>query len=105
MALFKMVRDSGYADWLRAYEIVLDGKTISEVRNGEMKCLSVSPGQQEVYLRISWCRSNPVEFIATEDEAVVFNVRSSLRGARLLLGLWYILLAPNSYLQLERADR
>ena len=44
MTNLTVVRDSGYADRLRAYTIVLDGVVIGTIRNGENKNISNRPG-------------------------------------------------------------
>jgi hypothetical protein len=35
MASVTFTRDSGYADRMRAYKILLNGQTVGEIRNGE----------------------------------------------------------------------
>jgi hypothetical protein len=35
--MLKLKRDSGWADSARAYKVVLDGKVMGEIKNGEEK--------------------------------------------------------------------
>jgi hypothetical protein len=39
---------------LRAYKVVVDGKTVGEIRNGETKEFPMSAGQHDVSLKIDW---------------------------------------------------
>lgn len=104
MASLTITRDSGYADRLRAYQVVLDGERIGEIRNGETKEFSIASGKHVLSLKIDWCGSETAEFVVTPEEKPVFQVKSGLRGNRAYLSLWYVLFARNSYLVLERTS-
>jgi hypothetical protein len=104
MASLTITRDSGYADRLRAYQVILDGERIGEIRNGETKEFSIGPGKHALSLKIDWCGSETVEFVLNPEETLAFQVKSSLRGKRVFLSLWYALFARNSYLLLERTS-
>src|SRR5580692_7455763 len=98
MASLRVVRASGPIDRLRAYKIVLDGKPIGTIRDGEVKQLQVAPGQHELSLRVDWCGSNVCQFSLGDSKEIAFHVRSNLRGSRHLSGIWYTFFARNSYL-------
>jgi hypothetical protein len=102
MASLTITRDSGYADRLRAYEVILDGKKVGEIRNGETKEFSLGPGKHRLSLKIDWCGSKSAEFAIAEADRLTFHAKSSLRGGRLYLALWYTLVARDSYLRLEQ---
>ena len=104
MASLIITRDSGYADRLRAYKVVLNGESIGEIRNGETKEFPIGSGKHALSLKIDWCGSETVEFVVNREEKPAFRVKSSLRGKRVFLSLWYALFARNSYLLLERAS-
>jgi hypothetical protein len=104
MVVLKVSRDSGYADSLRAYAVVLDDKKIGELRNGETKEFSIPPGPHKLSLKIDWCGSRALNVTATEGKTLSFRASSNLRGLRLLLNLWYIIFARNSYLLIEQAS-
>ncbi len=103
MAVLKVVRDSGYADRLRAYRVILDGEKIGEVRDGQAQRFTIAPGQHTISLKIDRCGSNTIEFTAAGDEEIWFQVRSNLRGLRMLAGFWYVIFDRHSYLVLERS--
>jgi hypothetical protein len=104
MASLAIARDSGYADRLRAYQIVLDGERIGEIRDGEIKEFSIPSGKHTLSLKIDWCGSENVGFVMDSAEKLAFQVKSNLRGLRLFLSLWYVLFARRSYLRLERTS-
>jgi hypothetical protein len=102
MASLTIVRDSGYADRIRKYKVVIDGVVVGHVSNGETKEFPVSAGCHHLCMKIDWCGSKLIEFTATEREAVTFRARSNLRGFKLFGALWFILFDRNSYILLER---
>jgi hypothetical protein len=102
MAFLKIVRDSGYADLVRFYEIILDGKRVGKIWPGDTTELSVSPGQHSLLLRIDWCGSEIIPFTVEEGSSILFEVKNNFRGIRFLLGFWYMTFARNSYLRLTR---
>ena len=57
MALIKIVRDSGFYDRFRAYEIVLDGEIVGTIRDGETWEFSIANGQHYLSLKVDWCGS------------------------------------------------
>ncbi len=102
MVALKISRDSGYADLLRAYAVVLDGKKIGDLRDGESKDFLVRPGPHRLSLKLDWCGSKVLDVTATEGCPLSFRASSNLRGLRLLLGLWYVVVARDSYLLIEQ---
>ncbi len=101
MATLRVIRDSGYADLVRAYSVKLDGKEIGTIKNGETKDFQVSSGNHELQIKIDWAGSKALAFVANESESSVFRVASNLRGLRLFLALWYVIFDSSSYLVLE----
>jgi hypothetical protein len=94
-------RDSGYADRLRDYRVLIDRIEVAGIGNGETKTLEVSPGEHDLSLKIDWCRSNAVSFEISADQTVKFCCGSNLRGPRLVLAIYYVLFARNEYLWLK----
>lgn len=84
MALLKIMRDSGYADRARAYTVVVDGKPVGHIRNGEIREFPITGGQHDLSLKVDWCRSNVIHFTAAEGDVVTFDAKSNLRGRQLL---------------------
>jgi hypothetical protein len=102
MVMMTVTRDSGYADVVRAYSVLLDGKKIGEIRNGETKKFSIEPGAHTMSFKIDWCGSKTLDFTAVEDQPLAFRAESNLRGWRLLLAGWYAIVDRTSYLLIEQ---
>ena len=98
MALLRIVRDSGYADRIRTYKILIDGATVGKISNGETKEFPIAPGHHEISLKIDWCGSNTVQFTATEGDVLTFDAKSNLRGLKLAASLWHVLFAWSSWI-------
>lgn len=103
MASLTIVRDSGYADRLRKYHVIVDGDVVGQILNGETKEFPVSPGHHKLWLKIDCCGSKPLEFTASDGEPLKFRAKSNLRGVKLFGTLWYTLFDRNSYILLERS--
>ncbi|HUU02656.1 MAG TPA: hypothetical protein VM425_14545 [Myxococcota bacterium] len=99
--MIRITRDSGYADRIRAYKIVLDGNVIGEIRNGEQLELDVPPGKHKLHLKIDWCRSNFVDF-ETNGNTVEFECGSNLRGSKIFSSIIYVTFLRNKYIWLKK---
>ena len=99
--MIRITRDSGYADRIRAYKIVLDGNVIGEIRNGEQLELDLPPGKHQLHLKIDWCRSNVVDF-ETNGNTVEFECGSNLRGSKIFLSIVYVTFLRNKYIWLKK---
>jgi hypothetical protein len=98
--MLTLKRDSGYADRARAYKVVLDGKVIGEIRNGEEKTFEISSGAHELVIKIDWCSSNTINF--NHVSTTRFNCGSNLRGAKIFLALIYVFFLRNQYVWLTK---
>jgi hypothetical protein len=98
-----LVRDSGYADRIRDYRVLIDGLEIGRIANGEERSFDIAPGQHQLSVKIDWCRTDPIEFVAVVDQSSRFQCGSNLRGIRVAFALYYALFAPKKYLWLKAA--
>lgn len=103
MSTIKLKRDSGYADRIRAYHVVIDGKKVTKINNGGNIEIEVEPGDHELFLKVDWCRSNKITFSITEGETKAFDCGSSLRGYKLLFAIIYAIILWSSYLWLRES--
>lgn len=100
--MIRLKRDSGFADRLRAYKVILDGEEVVKIKNGEHIELNAEPGQHELYLKIDWCESNRIEFELNEG-VIEFECRSNMRGGKFWLPfieLFYITFKRKEYIKL-----
>jgi hypothetical protein len=96
-------RDSGYADRIRDYRVLLDGAEIGRIGNGGQKSFEIAAGRHQLMIKVDWCRSNIVSFNLAEGQSAEFTGGSSLRGWRLVLALYYATLGFRNYLWLRAA--
>lgn len=96
--MIKINRITKYPDKIRNYKVMLDNNDLGEVGGGETKIFEVAHGKHTIYLKIDWCRSNKIDFIASENEALEFDCGSSMSGWKILLSPIYITFLRNNYL-------
>lgn len=101
MAIIKIKRDSGYADRIRVYHVMLDGQMVGKISNGESIEIAIEPGNHELFLKIDWCRSNKIDFVISADEIRAFDCGSSLIGIKVLLAIVYVTFLWNEYIWLR----
>jgi hypothetical protein len=59
----------GYADHLRGYRVVVDGRPVGQLLPGRSVQAPVEPGEHVVQLRIDWARSRAVPVRVERGEA------------------------------------
>lgn len=89
-----------YPDRLRAYQIKVDGETVSSVDAGETVEFAVSRGPHEVVASIDWCGSTPLDVVVPSEGVVELEVSSNLVGLRMLLAPLFVLFLRDQYLTL-----
>jgi hypothetical protein len=94
-------RRSRYADSLRSYEVVYDGKNIGLINNGERKTFNVSPGKHSLYLKIELWRSKEIVFEVDEYANTKFECQNALHGLKILLAPIYMTFLRNHYIELR----
>lgn len=97
-------RDSGYADRLRKYRVLVDGQEIGRIGDSEEKTFQIAPGQHQLIVRLDWAKTPAVSFEAMQDQTAKFSCGSNLRGMRLILALYYVVFAPSKYLWLRAIE-
>lgn len=101
MPLLKIVRAPATTDQTRSYSIILDGKNIGQVFNGQTKTLPLSAGQHRLRLKADWRGSNTLDLNVGKEETVQFAIKARFAPTNTLANLWCMLLAWSSYLLLE----
>jgi cold shock CspA family protein len=98
--MIRITRESGYADVLRAYKVVLDGKVIGTIRDGQQVEFDVAPGRHQLQLKIDWCRSNIVDF-EVDGGTVEFECGSNVGGCNGMMAIYYVVFLSGEYLWLR----
>ncbi|MBP9842448.1 MAG: hypothetical protein KBC62_00425 [Candidatus Pacebacteria bacterium] len=94
-------RVSGYADRMRPYVVMLDGKAIGEVANNQTVELYVDDGIHSINMKIDWCRSNIVNFKSDKD-ITEFECGSNLKGFKIILAIFFVIFLRDKYLWLKQ---
>jgi proline racemase len=97
MCTIRVVRPSQFADMIRSYQILLNGKDAGTIsRNGVLE-IAVPAGPITIEATIDWGRSRPLAINTVPGQLIEIEV-SNHWGA--LLALWAITFGKNSYLLL-----
>jgi len=102
MSILRIRRADEFADHLRSYSIMLDGAKLGEIKRGETHEFPISSGQHQLSMKIDWCRSNMIQFAASDSDVLVFLARPKVKESGGLTALYYALIKPNEYIVLER---
>jgi myo-inositol catabolism protein IolC len=100
MTTLTVQRDNGWADKLRKYRILVDGVEIGRLGENEKLFHQVGEGLHVIDARVDWCGSRPLKFEARSEDLEV-TVKSSLRGWRVFLALFYVIFNRHRYLTLD----
>jgi len=95
----RIVRGSGYADWLRNYKILVNGAEVGLIARDSVLDVEVPCGIITVEARLDWGRSQPLTIEATPGKRIDIEV-SNHWGA--LLALWGSTFGYRNYLLLKR---
>jgi hypothetical protein len=102
-AVIHVERNKKMGDAMRAYKVVVDGETAGKVRRGKTVSVDVAPGSHEVWMKIDWTKSRPIEVeLQAGEEATLLCApnRSALEGSG--RALWKTTVGKDSYINLER---
>lgn len=72
------------------------------IRDGETKSFELDADENEIYVKIDWCKTKPLKIENVENETIKLELGSNLSGWRLLLGIYYITFKTSEYLYLKR---
>lgn len=87
----------GLTDLARTYEVVIDGELVGRLEPTETGEYEVSPGPHELFLRIDWGRSEPVEVHLSPGQTARFHCEPR---ANLLTDIYWITFGRKRYIRL-----
>jgi hypothetical protein len=99
-----LTRDSGFTDFARRYDILINGEIAGGVRNGGVFECDIPSGRTLLQVRVDWCGSNTVEFEAPEGGVVHLECGSNLRGWKILQAQKLMRESPNEWIWLKHVD-
>jgi len=80
MPQIRINRSSEYINYLRNYRIFVDGVFVGTIANGRTKEIEVSPGPHKLILKIDWCSSPALEFVADHYNILEFETGCFRKG-------------------------
>jgi hypothetical protein len=95
----RIVRHSGYADRLRSYIILVDGKPVGTIARNSVLDLEVPAGPRTIEARIDWARSRPLTTEAVPNRTIEVQVSNDWNP---ILALWAITFGAGNYLTLKQ---
>ena len=104
MARLTVSRDSGYADRIRKYRVLVDGTEVGRLGDGESLTVEVQPGPHTVQAKIDWCGSRVLD-LAVSDSGCAVKLCSALRGWRKFVGAFYVFFNWNGYIVAQQVSQ
>ena len=95
----RIVRHSGYADFLRSYKIFVNGAEAGTIARNSVLDLTVPSGPVAIEARIDWGRSRPLTIDAAPGQRIEVEVYNTW-GA--FLAIWGVTLGYRSYLTVRQ---
>lgn len=91
----EITRVKEYANKARAIGIYINNNKIDTIRDGESKSIEVESEENEIYVKIDWCKTKPVKIITQADETTKFELGSNVT-------VWNLFFNTSEYLYLKR---
>lgn len=95
-------RTTGLIDMFRAYQVVIDGERVGEVKRGGTVEIELEEGRHAIQLEIDWCRSNTVLF-DLDGKTARFVGGNNFDGMKLLVAIFHLMFPRGDYLWLKEA--
>lgn len=92
---------TAWQDIGRNYRVILDGREVAQVANGEEIGIALSEGKHVVQMRIDWCQSQALEIDVAVGETQILECGPN---AKPWLALLYVTVLRGRYLWLRRSD-
>lgn len=96
-----LTRPRQWADRLRRYRILVDGREVARLKAGEELRLELPAGEHRMIAQIDWCTSNLLPFGIRPNETTEIEVGASARGWSLLASAFFITMGSGHYLYLK----
>ena len=100
--IVQIKRVEQYVNKLRKIGIYINNQKVDTIRDGETKSFELDTDENEIYVKIDWCKTKPLKIENEENETIKLELGSNLSGWRLLLGIYYITFKTSEYLYLKK---
>jgi hypothetical protein len=92
----KAWRDGG-----RSYGLIVDGEKVAKIRRGQHLEHPLAPGEHEIYMKISWCRSPVVRINVSPGDVIRLHCAP---GGPATEALGDVLVGSKGYISLTRVQ-
>jgi hypothetical protein len=92
----KAWRDGG-----RSYGLIVDGQQVAKIKRGQRLEHSLTPGEHEIYMKISWCQSPVMKIQVSAGEVVRLHCAP---GGSASEALGDVLAGSKTYISLTRLE-
>ncbi|TWT77827.1 hypothetical protein Pla123a_16230 [Posidoniimonas polymericola] len=91
-------------DWGRGYRVIVNGRKVGVIRNGQTKSFPVASGPCEASVRLDWCGSPVVSFHLGPEQEQRLECGSSFTVLTSVLTPFYALFRWDRYLTLRMVE-
>jgi len=100
-ATITLVRHSAYPNRIRAYRVFADNREIGTVKNGSTTTVAVPSGKHQMFVKLDWVRSTPLELVIEPGEHIHVDCVTSLDPVQMALAGFG---RPSTHISLHRRD-
>lgn len=103
--MLTIFREEGLSDKTRAFNIIIDGKKVGKIKEGESFQLQINDqNDHTLQLKIDWCDSLVEKFNGNEDTC--FYCKTCIqKKSQVFLSLFYIFFKSKSYIELSKCSK
>ncbi|MDE3212460.1 MAG: hypothetical protein KGM98_04440 [Bacteroidota bacterium] len=98
MAFLTIHREKERVNRWHKYYILLDGKQVCILANGESKRIEVPEGPHTIYGIVNWHRTSTLSFELKSDEEIQLNIHGSLYANLMEWIIFGLIISPNGFL-------
>jgi len=96
-------RTSQFMNKFRSIQIYIDGRQVGIVKDGQSVSFRVASGRHEVYAKIDWQTSRPLDLAVEPGRSITLECGSPLQGWKIALAKWKAA-TPHEWIYLRRLE-
>lgn len=102
----RIVRDNDFFGIFRELKVYIDGNHVGGVKWRKSTDFSISPGKHELYVKMDWCKSKPLEIKINEKKLLEYSVSGPAENffPGIFKQLFDLVFNFSSFFELKRVD-
>jgi DNA-directed RNA polymerase delta subunit len=96
-------RTSQYANKMRKINVYINNQKVSSIKNGETKEISLQEGVHQIFAKIDWCKTKPLQFSLSANEVKKLQLGSDIKGANGFATIYKTLFDTSNFIYLKEA--